>query len=79
MVMNRKERHVRENEKFDMRESHDEIAEKICADGCRRKRESTRKINRLWIWLGVLLLIMILLYWLFTIGMFEDLAGYING
>ncbi|MDE7180433.1 MAG: hypothetical protein K2N88_04490 [Muribaculaceae bacterium] len=44
-----------------------------------RKDNNTRRTNKLWLWLGVLVLIFILLYWLFSIGMFEDLAGTING
>ena len=35
--------------------------------------------NRLWVWLGVLVLIFILLYWLFAIGTFGDLADWFNG
>lgn len=35
--------------------------------------------NRLWVWLGVLVLIFILLYWLFAIGTFGDLANWFNG
>ncbi len=35
--------------------------------------------SRLWVWLGVLVLIFILLYWLFAIGTFGDLANWFNG
>lgn len=35
--------------------------------------------NRLWVWLGVLVLIFILIYWLFAIGTFGDLANWFNG
>ena len=37
------------------------------------------RTNRLWVWLGVLVLIFILLYWLFAIGTFGDLANWFNG
>lgn len=43
------------------------------------RENSTRKVNKLWLWLGVLILIFILLYWLYTIGLFEDLTGVTNG
>lgn len=39
----------------------------------------TPRTNRLWVWLGVLVLIFILLYWLFAIGTFGDLANWFNG
>lgn len=82
--MDRKEKHVRENESLEQRRAHehldaDQLAENMPANGRNRKRENRRKTNRLWLWLGVLVLIFILLYWLFTIGIFEDLAGYFNG
>lgn len=35
--------------------------------------------SRLWVWLGVLVLIFIILYWLFAIGTFGDLANWFNG
>lgn len=70
------------NEKKDARQEL-EIAERegrsLKAQGKMRKRENTTKINKLWIWLGVLLLIFILLWWLMSIGMFEDLTGVSNG
>lgn len=44
-----------------------------------RKEEGTQKSSRLWVWLGVLVLIFILLYWLFAIGTFGDLANWFNG
>lgn len=70
------------NEKKDARQEL-EIAERegrsLKAKGKMRKRENTTKINKLWIWLGVLLLIFILLWWLMSIGMFEDLTGVSNG
>ncbi len=82
--MDRKEKHIRENESAAQRESHnhqtpDQIAESLPAAGRNRKRDNTRKTNRLWLWLGVIILIFILLYWLFSIGIFEDLTGYFNG
>ena len=57
----------------------DQIAKSMTAEGKNRKRRDTVRTNRLWIWLGVIVLIFILLYWLFAIGTFEDLIGYFNG
>ncbi len=86
--MDTKEKHIRENESNEKREARearersdnaDMIAREPLANGRERKRESTRKINRLWLWFGVLILIAILLWWLFTEGMFADLVGATNG
>ena len=57
----------------------DQIAKSMTAEGKNRKRRDTVRTNRLWIWLGVIVLIFILLYWPFAIGTFEDLIGYFNG
>ena len=57
----------------------DQIAKSMTAEGKNRKRRDTVRTNRLWIWLGVIVLIFILLYWLFAIGTSEDLIGYFNG
>lgn len=73
--MDSKEKHIKENESVNA----DMIANSMKAEGRERHRESTRKINRLWLWLGVLVLIAILLYWLFSIGIMESLAGVFNG
>lgn len=56
-----------------------EEAKELLANGKNRKRNSTTKINRLWLWLGVIVLIFILFYWLFSIGLFEDILGTVNG
>ncbi len=73
--MDSKERNNREDRPVNA----DMIANSMKAEGRERHRESTRKINRLWMWLGVLVLIAILLYWLFSIGLFESLTGVANG
>lgn len=80
--MDQKDRHVRENEPH--RNNHntdnsDLIANSMTAKGKNEKRHGTATSNRLWMWLGVIILIFILLYWLFSIGLFEDLVGYFNG
>ena len=73
--MDSKEKHIRENEHVDA----DMIADSLRAQGKNRKRESTRKINRLWLWRGVLILVAILLYWIFSIGLIGDATGSFNG
>lgn len=72
--MDSKERHIRENEG-----NADLIAKSLKAQAHERKRESTKKINRLWLWLGVLVLVAILLYWIFTFGIFGSLTDSFNG
>lgn len=60
-------------------ETEDQIINSMTAQGKNKKRHDAVKTNRLWIWLGVIVLIFILLYWLFVIGTFDDLMGYFNG
>ena len=35
-----------------------------------RRREERARINKIWLWIGVLVLCAILLFWLFDIGTF---------
>lgn len=35
------------------------------------KRKARRTLNKIWLWTGVIILALILLYWLFAIGTFE--------
>lgn len=86
--MDSKERHIKENESVEKREARlerensvndDLIAGKLKEDAKNNHNNSTRRINRLWIWFGVLVLIAILLYWIFGIGTVEDLSGVTNG
>ena len=44
-----------------------------------RNEVEKRKTSNLWVWLGVLVLVFILIYWLFAIGTFGDLANWFNG
>ncbi|MDE6812130.1 MAG: hypothetical protein K2J15_07255 [Muribaculaceae bacterium] len=74
--MNQKEKHVRENKPY---ETPDQIAESMPAEGKNHKRKDTVRTNRLWMWLGIIVLIFILLYWLFAVGTFEDMLGVFNG
>lgn len=57
----------------------DLIADKLRADGKERKRKNTRRVNNWWLWFGVIILIFILVWWLWTIGIFGDMSGSFNG
>lgn len=74
MDKNERNRDVREE-----REVVREDTNRLRADGKERHNNSTRKVNKLWMWLGVLVLIFILLWWLFAIGTFDDMLGVFNG
>lgn len=51
----------------------------LISEGKNRKNNGTRRTNNLWLWLGVLILVFILLWWLWSIGIFEDISGVTNG
>lgn len=53
----------------------DLIADSLRVDAKNRRRETTAKNNRLWLWLGILVLIAILLYALFSMGLFESMSS----
>lgn len=73
--MESRDRQEKENKAFDeMRR-----AGKNLEENRQRNDVGTPRTNRLWVWLGVLVLIFILLYWLFAIGTFGDLANWFNG
>lgn len=59
--------------------NYDLVAEKLKAEGKERKRRNTKRINNLWLWFGVLLLIVILVWWLWTMGILGDSTGFFNG
>lgn len=44
-----------------------------------RKNKTIRKMNNWWLWFGVLVLVAILIWWLFSMGLAEDATGVING
>ena len=56
----------------------DMIARSMEAEQKDKQREKTRRMNKLWLWLGVLILVAILLWWIFSIGFFEDTTGVTN-
>lgn len=73
--MEDKDRQELENKAFnEMRKEGKNIEESR-----QHKQDTPQQGNRLWVWLGVLVLIFILLYWLFAIGTFGDLANWFNG
>lgn len=49
----------------------DLIAGSLKAEQKDKQREHTRRMNRLWIWLGVMILVAILLWFIFGLGLFE--------
>lgn len=61
------------------RDNADLIADKLRAEGKERKRRNTRRINNWWLWFGVIILIFILVWWLWTMGIFGDMTGFFNG
>jgi len=56
-----------------------EEARRLRTESKIRHNSSIRRVNKLWLWLGVLILIFILLWWLYSIGTFEAITGAING
>lgn len=74
MDTNKKEEELRK-EREEVRDANRDLR----YNAKKRQEETTRKNNRLWLWLGVIILIFILVYWLWTIGIFEDLTGVTNG
>lgn len=56
-----------------------EQAHKLKREAEERKKNTVRKMNNWWLWFGVLILIVILVWWLFSMGLAEDSAGIING
>ena len=73
--MDNKDRQEKENKAFnEMRREGKNLEESR-----QRKDVGSQSSNRLWVWLGVLVLIFILIYWLFAIGTFGDLANWFNG
>ena len=54
------------------------IANSMKAQEKDKEREHVRSLNKLWLWLGVLVLIALLLWWIFSIGFFEDTTGVTN-
>lgn len=83
--MDTKEKHIRENESEAKREARERaeeyntISDSLPAEGKRQKNVDHRKTNKMWIWFGVMILIFILLWWLYSIGTFEALVGTANG
>lgn len=81
--MDTKEKHIRENGKTEIRESregYDHLTGKSHeADRDADKYRGMRKINSLWLWIAILGMISILIWWLFSIGIFNDVIGSTNG
>lgn len=54
-------------------------AEEIKRQAEARKRNTIKKMNNWWLWFGVLILVAILIWWLFSMGLAEDAQGVFNG
>ncbi len=76
--MDNKDRQELENKAFDEMRNEGKNIQKSRQNNDNDDIQPSRS-NRLWVWLGVLVLIFILLYWLFAIGTFGDLANWFNG
>ena len=74
--MDTKERHIKENERHHDDVNADLIADSLKAEGKEMKRRDTKRINKLWLWLGVLILILLILWWC---GIFDILFGVTGG
>lgn len=72
--MERDERHKHDHQA----DNADLIAGSMKAEQKDKQREHTRRMNKLWLWLGVLILVAILLWWIFSIGFVEDTSGVTN-
>ena len=66
-------------EKEKKNDNSDLIADELRVEAKNRKRRNTKRINNWWLWFGVLILIFILVWWLWTMGIFGDLTGAFNG
>ncbi|MCH5232160.1 MAG: hypothetical protein J1E78_00875 [Muribaculaceae bacterium] len=64
--MERDEKHTTDNA--------DQIAKSMLAEQKDKQRETTRRMNRLWIWLGVLFLVAILIWFMYFLGFLEFLS-----
>ncbi len=69
----------RKDKRQEVREAIHEASDEARAQHHEQRNKSIRKTNRLRLWLGVLILCIILIWWLFGIGTAEDAVGVING
>lgn len=56
-----------------------EEAHKLKSRDKKRREKHASQINGLWIWLGIIILVFILIWWLWTIGIFDNLESMIKG
>lgn len=74
--MENKDRQELENKAFDKMRNEGKNVEK---ERQNKEEVGPQRSSRLWVWLGVLAMIFLILYWLFYIGTFGDLADWFNG
>lgn len=65
MEKERKHNEVNQDDNVDL------IARSLEAEQKNKQREHTNRMNRLWIWLGVMFLVAILIWFIFGLGLFE--------
>ena len=61
-----------ENKHENRTDNADLIAGSLKAENREIKREHARKLNKMWLWLGILFLIAIVLWFIFGLGLFES-------
>ena len=64
----------KENKKENGSVNADLIADSLRVDAKKRRNENVAKNNRMWLWLGILVLVAILLYATFSMGLFEGMS-----
>ena len=64
----------KENRKENISATADNIAESLRVNAKNRRNANAAKNNRLWLWLGILVLVAILLYAIFSLGLFEGMS-----
>lgn len=55
------------------------VANGLKAKGKMEKEKNKARNNRLWLWFGIIILIAILIWWLFSIGTLDAIIGTANG
>lgn len=68
--MERDDRRKQENQQ----DNAEMIARSLEAEQRDREREKTRRMNKLWIWLGVMFLVVILIWLMYFLGFLEFLS-----
>lgn len=65
---------MEKDEKQHNADNADQIAKSMLANEKEKERERTNRMNRLWIWLGVMFLVAILIWFMYFLGFLEFLS-----